>query len=119
MSLREGYRFRKQAKNREAKKEWDRVSLKIPCPISEGVSVAPSQECSEEATSDYQSNLRVWGLSSTPAAIRTRDLQLRRLTLYPAELRVPTKRRSIYTSQGYHSTRPERISISVGLRIAG
>jgi hypothetical protein len=24
----------------------------------------------------------------TPAAIRTRDLQLRRLTLYPAELRV-------------------------------
>ena len=25
----------------------------------------------------------------TPAAIRTRDLQLRRLTLYPAELRVP------------------------------
>ena len=27
-------------------------------------------------------------LSDTPAAIRTRDLQLRRLTLYPAELRV-------------------------------
>ena len=30
-------------------------------------------------------------LSDTPAAIRTRDLQLRRLTLYPAELRVRTK----------------------------
>src|SRR5215475_13561995 len=27
-------------------------------------------------------------LGNTPAAIRTRDLQLRRLTLYPAELRV-------------------------------
>src|SRR5262245_41879592 len=27
-------------------------------------------------------------LLNTPAAIRTRDLQLRRLTLYPAELRV-------------------------------
>src|SRR5262245_30088014 len=27
-------------------------------------------------------------LNHTPAAIRTRDLQLRRLTLYPAELRV-------------------------------
>ena len=27
----------------------------------------------------------------TPAAIRTRDLQLRRLTLYPAELRVHAK----------------------------
>ena len=27
-------------------------------------------------------------LKNTPAAIRTRDLQLRRLTLYPAELRV-------------------------------
>ncbi len=27
----------------------------------------------------------------TPVAIRTRDLQLRRLTLYPAELRVPTQ----------------------------
>ena len=27
----------------------------------------------------------------TPAAIRTRDLQLRRLTLYPAELRVLTE----------------------------
>jgi hypothetical protein len=27
-------------------------------------------------------------LNDTPAAIRTRDLQLRRLTLYPAELRV-------------------------------
>src|SRR5262249_10281836 len=30
-------------------------------------------------------------LSDTPAAIRTRDLQLRRLTLYPAELRVRAK----------------------------
>src|SRR5262245_9096544 len=30
-------------------------------------------------------------LLDTPAAIRTRDLQLRRLTLYPAELRVRTK----------------------------
>jgi hypothetical protein len=29
--------------------------------------------------------------SDTPAAIRTRDLQLRRLTLYPAELRVRAK----------------------------
>jgi hypothetical protein len=51
------------------------------------------------------SALRNWGKSGAPGEIRTPDLQLRRLPLYPAELRAREELLEFTTLGGGHQTR--------------